>query len=145
MRDDITKKYTNGEITVVWQPSLCAHSTNCWRGLGSVFKPKERPWVQMNGATTKQIAEQVANCPSGALSYYRNSESDKSEQAAPSGEPAVVQVSPNGPLVVTGEIVIKHRDGSEEKRAAKTSLCRCGQSNNKPFCDGSHTKCGFQG
>lgn len=145
MRDEVTKKYTNGEITVVWKPNLCSHSTNCWHGLGSVFKPKERPWVQMEGATTEQIADQVNKCPSGALSYYRNNEADKPDQSASSTEPTVVQVSPNGPLLVMGEIVIKHRDGSEEKRSAKTSLCRCGQSGNKPFCDGSHTKCGFQG
>jgi len=37
--------YTNGEVTIVWKQDLCIHSTNCWKGLGDVFKPGERPWI----------------------------------------------------------------------------------------------------
>lgn len=61
-------EYTNGEATVVWQPKLCVHCGNCARGLPQVFRPKERPWVCMDQATTQQIVAQVAQCPSGALS-----------------------------------------------------------------------------
>ena len=66
------KKYSNNEITVVWKPKDCIHSTLCWKGLLGVFNPKERPWIKMNGATTDRIIEQVRKCPSGALSYYLN-------------------------------------------------------------------------
>ena len=78
---EITKKYTNGEVTVVWQPSKCIHSTNCFRGLPQVFDPKKRPWVNIEGATTQEIVEQVKQCPSRALSYYMNEENEKQGEA----------------------------------------------------------------
>ena len=141
MRDNVTKKYSNGEITVVWKPGLCIHSTNCWKGLGSVFKPNERPWVQMDGATSEQIMAQVEKCPSGALSYIRN---DAETVPEPKSAAPTVEVTCDGPLVVTGDIVIRHQDGTEETHK-KASLCRCGQSGKKPFCDGTHNKVGFKG
>jgi uncharacterized Fe-S cluster protein YjdI len=67
------REYTNGEVTVVWKPSLCTHCGNCARGLPQVFKPKERPWVKIEAATTAEIEAQVLKCPSGALTTYRNS------------------------------------------------------------------------
>ena len=69
-----TLKYTNGEITVVWKPNLCIHSTFCWKGLNEVFNPKKRPWITMSWTETKKIIEQVKKCPSGALSYFLNEE-----------------------------------------------------------------------
>jgi uncharacterized Fe-S cluster protein YjdI len=68
---DIIKRYSNGEITVVWQPSLCTHSAVCARGLPQVFSPQRRPWVILDGHTTQQIVDQVGACPSGALSIER--------------------------------------------------------------------------
>ena len=65
---DITKKYSNGEVTIVWKPDLCIHSGNCVRGLPSVFQPREKPWIKADAATTEEIISQVAKCPSGALS-----------------------------------------------------------------------------
>ena len=70
----MTKKYTNGKITVIWKPDLCTHSTNCWKGLNTVFNPKERPWIKMEGASSERIMDQVKKCPSGALSFYANDE-----------------------------------------------------------------------
>ncbi len=67
-----THTYTNGEITIVWKPDTCIHSTLCWKGLIEVFNPKRRPWIDANAATTDQIMEQVNKCPSAALSYYKN-------------------------------------------------------------------------
>jgi len=77
MSKDVKLEYTNGEITVVWQPGLCIHSGICRRGLPDVFQPKERPWVKVKNATTEAIAEQVSHCPSGALSTYMNAEKTK--------------------------------------------------------------------
>ncbi len=69
---EITKKYSNGEVTVVWKPNLCIHSAICFRGLPEVFDPRERPWVKIDGASSTNIVEQVKKCPSGALSYFMN-------------------------------------------------------------------------
>ena len=66
---DIVKRYSSGEITVIWKPSLCIHSGICARGLPGVFQPRGRPWITMTAATTEQIIAQVDQCPSGALSY----------------------------------------------------------------------------
>jgi len=74
---DITKKYSNGDITIVWKPSLCTHSTKCWKGvkaLPEVFNPMIKPWINPEAATTERIREQIHQCPSGALSYIRNTD-----------------------------------------------------------------------
>jgi uncharacterized Fe-S cluster protein YjdI len=68
---DIIKRYSNGEITVVWQPSLCVHSGICARGLPKVFSPRRRPWVILDDVDTQTIVDQVERCPSGALSIER--------------------------------------------------------------------------
>lgn len=64
----IVKRYSNGEVTVIWQPDLCVHSGNCARGLPRVFNPRRRPWVDVAQSTTAEIVEQVRKCPTGALS-----------------------------------------------------------------------------
>ncbi len=67
-----TFKYSNGEVTVIWKPNTCIHSTNCWKGLIEVFNPKVKPWIKMDGASSERIIDQVRKCPSGALSYFMN-------------------------------------------------------------------------
>lgn len=135
------KTYTNGEITVIWQPEKCIHSTRCWKGLYRVFNPKARPWVNMEGASSQRIREQVDLCPSGALSW-RNNNAVEAENAG-SEEGVTVEVSTNGPLLVHGKLVIKHPSGKTEEKTRLTAFCRCGGSGNKPYCDGSHRKNGF--
>ena len=71
MSRDIIKRYTNGEVTVIWQPSLCVHSAICFRGLPAVFDPRRRPWVVLDGHASDAIVTQVEECPSGALSFER--------------------------------------------------------------------------
>lgn len=63
------KRYTKGDLTVIWKPALCTHSGNCVRGLPTVFNLKERPWINMQGAEKNEIMNQINKCPSGALSY----------------------------------------------------------------------------
>ena len=68
----MVKHYTKGNLTVVWAPEKCAHSTHCWKELASVFNPRLHPWIDMEGADATRIMEQVSQCPSGALSYTIN-------------------------------------------------------------------------
>jgi uncharacterized Fe-S cluster protein YjdI len=62
------KFYSNGEVTIHWQPALCKHTAICFRGLPQVFDPRKRPWITPEGASTEEIVRQVKACPSGALS-----------------------------------------------------------------------------
>ena len=144
-KKDITKEYSNGEVTIVWKPNVCIHSERCFHGLPKVFDPKARPWINALGASSPQIVEQVKKCPSGALSYYFNEQGPASEASLTGGEERMVEVTPNGPLLVHGQITIKHPDGNLTRKETKTAFCRCGASGNKPFCDGSHRKVGFEG
>ena len=61
------KKYPKEDIHVVWNPEKCIHSGNCARGLNSVFKPRDKPWIQPENASKQEIINQVNKCPSGAL------------------------------------------------------------------------------
>ncbi len=140
-----TKKYTNGDITIVWQPDVCIHSTFCWKGLVEVFNPHKRPWIDMDGASTERIIEQVKKCPSGALSFFQNKEEKSAGGEKTVHTETIVEVSPNGPLMVYGNVTVKDAHGNEKKHNKVTALCRCGASGNKPYCDGTHRKIEFRG
>ncbi|HOY06664.1 MAG TPA: (4Fe-4S)-binding protein [Saprospiraceae bacterium] len=137
------KKYSNGDITVVWKPDSCIHSTLCWRGLTNVFNPKKRPWIDMEGTDSEAIIAQVEKCPSGALSFYKNSAPEALPETV--DVETIVEVSPNGPLMVYGNIKVKDAEGNETVKYKVTAFCRCGGSQNKPYCDGTHGKIGFTG
>lgn len=140
----MTKKYSNKDITIEWKPNACIHSAKCWRGengLLSVFNPANKPWINPEGASTEEIITRIENCPSGALSYYKNSGEESVEVSVEN----IVEVLPNGPLLVFGNIVVKEKDGLETKKNKVTAFCRCGQSANKPYCDGTHVKTDFKG
>ena len=139
------KYYSNQDISVIWKPDLCIHSTKCWKASLAIFSPKRRPWINMSAGTTEQIIKIVDNCPSGALSYERNK--NMNEQKTQTGQnqqsQTIVQVSKGGPYLVKGKFVFVGADGKEETKEGSIALCRCGASNNKPFCDGTHRKIGF--
>lgn len=139
---DITKKYSNGEVTVVWKPSECIHSGICFRGLGEVFDPRKRPWVTIEGAATDRIITQVKKCPSGALSYYLNRDSEEPVKVEAE---TIVETVQNGPLLVYGNVSVKDSAGNITRKNNVTAFCRCGGSGNKPYCDGSHKRNGFVG
>jgi uncharacterized Fe-S cluster protein YjdI len=141
---DITKHYSNGEVTIVWKPAICIHSKVCWKqatGLPEVFHPATRPWITPETASTERIIEQVKKCPSGALSFFLNGEELKENEAVVE---TIAEPTPNGPLLVYGNIIVRQPDGTEVRRSKVTAFCRCGGSSNKPFCDGTHTKIGFK-
>ena len=135
------KEYTNGETTIVWEAEKCIHSGICVKGLPKVFQPKERPWIKIDAATTDALVSQVKQCPSGALSYYMNNGSNKESQSMETK----VEVTENGPLLVYGTLRVVDKDGNEETKNRTTAFCRCGASQNKPYCDGAHVKQDFRG
>jgi uncharacterized Fe-S cluster protein YjdI len=65
-------KYSNGEINIIWQPKLCIHAGVCVKTLPGVYNPKARPWIKAENATSQELIEQVAKCPSGALSIQKD-------------------------------------------------------------------------
>jgi uncharacterized Fe-S cluster protein YjdI len=70
MKDPV-QRYTEGDLTVTFDPRICIHSGNCVRGLFTVFDVSKRPWVNLKGADAERIAAQVKACPSGALQARR--------------------------------------------------------------------------
>ena len=68
----MAKEYSNGEITIKWQPEKCIHSGVCVKTLPNVYDPKAKPWIKPENATSQELMDQVDKCPSGALSYFRN-------------------------------------------------------------------------
>lgn len=138
---EVTKEYSNGEVTVVWKPDQCIHSKICWTGLSSVFDPRKRPWVTIGGADSNTIMAHVDKCPSGALSYYVN---EKSAEPKEVDVDTIVEVMKSGPLLIYGNITVKDKEGNETKKNKVTALCRCGASANKPYCDGTHVKISFK-
>ena len=138
---EITKEYTNGEITIVWKPKVCIHAGTCVKKLPKVYKPKEKPWIQIENATTEELKEQIKACPSGALSYKMN---DMTDQEKVQNE-IKVEALENGPLLVYGTLNVMNSDGSQEVKKRTTAFCRCGVSQNKPYCDGAHNEAAFKG
>ncbi len=149
--EENNREYTNGEITVYWRPKECVHATTCFRELRSVFDPGKRPWVNMNGASTEEIIRIVNLCPTDALTYKYNqvvakpaAEQTNGEEKKENSPPAVeVRVMRDGPLVIKGEFMVTGADGKEMKKMRIASFCRCGHSNNMPYCDGTHRKVGW--
>lgn len=137
---DIIKEYSNDDITVVWQPAKCSHSTVCAKSLSDVFNPNARPWINMQGGDTESIAATVNQCPSGALSIKdenMDNEADKDSRIT-------MKAFKNGPILISCDASITMPDGTVQQ-VSNPALCRCGASANKPFCDGSHVKQGFEG
>ena len=131
--------YRNDAIEVYWEPKFCIHSRKCVRELGQVFDPSARPWIDVDGAEPDAIAQTILDCPTGAL-HFRRLDGGKQEDAA--GETSVAPM-PNGPLFVRGRLRIVDREGNMIREDTRLALCRCGASENKPFCDGSHRRVGF--
>ena len=135
------REYSNSETTVVWETEKCIHSAICAKGLPEVFQPRDRPWIKIDAAKTEAIIDQVKKCPSGALRFYMNADGDNTTETLETK----VEVMENGPLLVYGTLQVTHKDGSQETKNKTTAFCRCGASNNKPFCDGAHVKNDFKG
>ncbi|WP_400076951.1 (4Fe-4S)-binding protein [Winogradskyella sp. R77965] len=136
-----TKEYSNGEVTIVWEAEKCIHSAICVKNSPNVFQPSDRPWIKIDAAATDEIVDTVKQCPSGALSFYMNDADDKTSESLETK----VEVIENGPLLVYGTLKVTRKNGKEETKNRTTAFCRCGASQNKPYCDGAHVKTDFRG
>ena len=148
--DKKDRDYTNGEITVFWRPSKCIHATTCYRELIEVFNPRKRPWVNMDGSSSKEIIRVVKMCPTRALDFAYNKDlkpenKTNTEETIIPEETPEIKVMENGPLVLRGNFRIVDTDGTELRSMKIQSLCRCGASYKMPYCDGTHRKTGFTG
>jgi CDGSH-type Zn-finger protein/uncharacterized Fe-S cluster protein YjdI len=122
-------------VTIRFDAQKCIHSRGCVLSRPDVFVPNvEGEWIHPDAAAPEQVAELAHNCPSGAITYER------SDGGAQESAPRVnlIRIRENGPLAVHAEVTLV---GHGEM--LRTTLCRCGHSANKPFCDGSHTAAGF--
>lgn len=139
---EIVKEYSNGELTVVWKPKKCIHAGICVKTLPEVYNPNEKPWIKAENGSTEALIAQIDQCPSGALSYYKKNES-KESTAMEKNANTKVEVVANGPLLVHGKMDVSLADGSSEQKKRTTAFCRCGGSNTKPYCDGTHNEIDF--
>lgn len=138
------KEYTREELTVVWEPDRCIHSGICFTTLPAVFRPRERPWVKLEAAEKEAIIQTVHKCPSGALSIKEVTQSMSSEIPVESTLHHVTVLT-NGPLRIKHPCQVHLANGEIVEKLNGVSLCRCGGSANKPFCDGAHKTNGFTG
>ena len=125
------KTYTGKYIAIGFDMKRCIHSRNCFLKLPNVFDPDRRPWVDPDAAPAEDIAAMIRTCPSGALTFSR--------EGAQENPPGInrMAVQENGPNAYHGNLRIK---GEPMTRA---TICRCGKSQNMPFCDYSHVEAGF--
>ncbi|MGD9489247.1 MAG: CDGSH iron-sulfur domain-containing protein [Calditrichaceae bacterium] len=137
--EDKRDNYRGKKITIHDNRGICAHAGRCTDGLTSVFHLKEEPWIHPDAADPEKIIATIEKCPSGALSF---SVSDV-EHPDRRGEPAIF-VAPNGPYVVSGGPDLANTPRGEGASKEHFTMCRCGGSKNKPFCDGTHWHINFK-
>ncbi|MGZ5118379.1 MAG: CDGSH iron-sulfur domain-containing protein [Burkholderiales bacterium] len=132
------ESYQGRHITIHDNRSICAHAGRCTDGLPGVFRMNKEPWIDADAASREEISAVVRQCPSGALSYSV----DGVEHRDGEGDPTIF-IAPNGPYVVTGGAELHDTMLAQDASTEHYTLCRCGGSKNKPFCDGTHWQIGF--
>lgn len=135
---DVSKKdrvvsYRGKRITVGDNRAVCSRDGSCYRESPEVFLPAKFKWVKPDAAPIEEIIETIKQCPSGSLSYKIDGEWVKEWESEP-----LIKVAKNGPFEVKGGIELVDETGARPETRDHYTLCRCGQSKNMPFCDGSH-------
>jgi CDGSH-type Zn-finger protein/truncated hemoglobin YjbI len=138
---DTRDAYEGQQIAIFDNRGICAHSGFCTDRLASVFHVGREPFIAPSGGRMDEIIQAVRACPSGALSYAIGGVEarDQIDQQ----RLASIEVSKDGPYRVMGRVRLVDELGNDVPRAEGSSpehysLCRCGQSQNKPFCSGMH-------
>jgi uncharacterized Fe-S cluster protein YjdI/CDGSH-type Zn-finger protein len=134
----VRKVYRGAHVEVSFDLDRCIHIGECLLTLPEVFDLQRRPWISPDAADADVVTESILRCPSGALQFRRLDGGPEEAHATTTVEPMR-----NGPLRVIGEIHVRLEDGTEEM-LPRATLCRCGQSARKPFCDNTHLRIGFQ-
>ena len=140
MSDDKITKYQGDSAEVSWHGGLCIHIGECGQAKGDLFVSGRQPWCQPDVAHDDEVKEVVMRCPSGALRFERK-DAGLPEPIPRTNTITLVQ---DGPLYVRGEVKIISPQGQVQHHDTRLSLCRCGNSNNKPFCDNSHIASAFK-
>ena len=130
---DKRDNYVGKKIIIHDNRGICAHSGVCTDNLPSVFKLGTEPWINPDAADIESIMETIRKCPSGALSYSI----DRVEYHPQERDP-MVTVTKDGPYAITGGIGLMGQTWGEGASKEHYTLCRCGGSKNKPFCNGRH-------
>jgi truncated hemoglobin YjbI/CDGSH-type Zn-finger protein/uncharacterized Fe-S cluster protein YjdI len=128
---------------------ICQHSGFCTDRVPVAFRVDQDPFVAPSGARLDEMIRAVRNCPSGALSLAVDGFEDRAAADWHGRRPPAVTITRNGPYRITGSIELLDESGVPVARNAGSSLehyamCRCGQSQNKPFCSGMHWYVGFR-
>ena len=131
-------KFDGEEINVEWDGRLCIHIGECGRSTGDLFVGGRNPWCVPDISTKEEVREIVERCPSGALTYQ-----DKEGEPESATEENTIVVAYQGPLYASGNLEIWGIPDDMPGVEFRAALCRCGKSRNKPFCDNSHVKAGF--
>lgn len=131
--------YPGAEIVVHFNKLQCSAAEECAHGLPEVFRHGDKPWIQPDRAKPEQIVEVISRCPSGALRYTY-----KGARGPDHPEPPSIRIRRDGPYEVKGAIPLRTSFWCEQATREIYSLCRCGASRNKPFCDGSHWRVKFK-
>ena len=133
------KVYQGKDVEVSFDLDICVHIAECLRGQRQVFQLNRRPWILPDAASADEVSDVVQRCPSGALLYRRL---DGGPQEDPDG-PTTITAIRDGPLLVSGKVEVRHEDGTVET-LPRATLCRCGESKHKPFCDNQHIAARFE-
>jgi CDGSH-type Zn-finger protein/truncated hemoglobin YjbI len=135
--------YVGQQVTILDNRGTCQHSGFCTDRLATVFHLRDEPFVTPSGGRMDEIMRAVRDCPSGALSYAVDGEETRREVDYHRKREPAIEVSKDGPYRVTGGIALADSNGQDVARNEGASsehyaLCRCGRSQNKPFCSGMH-------
>jgi CDGSH-type Zn-finger protein/truncated hemoglobin YjbI len=135
--------YVGQQITILDNRGTCQHSGFCTDRLATAFRVGKEPFVMPSGGRMDEIIRAVRDCPSGALSYAIDGVEARDEVDYHGHREPAIEVTKDGPYRITGAIQLTNSDGEPEPRNEGASrehyaLCRCGHSQNKPFCSGMH-------
>jgi CDGSH-type Zn-finger protein/truncated hemoglobin YjbI len=141
--------YVGQQVTILDNRGICQHSGLCTDRLSAVFRQAEEPFVAPSGGRMDEIIRAVRDCPSGALSFAIDGREAREQVDHGQGREAAVEVTKNGPYRITGGIPLADGHGQDVQRNEGASLehyalCRCGHSQNKPFCSGMHWSVDFK-